>query len=125
MTRGEALAERWESFQRWRRDLVAEVVALPETLRQFREGVATFQVVGRRLADSSEALEQVNELYSLTFSDRVRQVTDATAALQRQLARARTARPPGSDLLEQAVEDFNRTVGALIELNPFLRPRRS
>jgi hypothetical protein len=125
MGRWQALADRWSALARWRHEVVAELATLPETLRQFREGVTSFQVVGRRLAAGTEALEQLNELYSLGLSDRVRQLTDATATLQRQLARARTARPPAADRLEQAVDDFNRTVAALLELNPFLRSRRS
>jgi hypothetical protein len=125
MAEWQTLGERLATLGQWRRDLVAELAALPETLRQFREGVASFQVVGKRLADGTEALEQFNELYSLGVGDRVRQLTDASSALQRQLARARAARPSGSDVLEQAVDDFNRTVAALVELNPFLRSRRS
>jgi hypothetical protein len=124
MGRWEAMREQWAALARWRDDVAGELTRLPETLSQFREGVANFQVVGQRLADSTEALEQLNDFYSAGVSDRVRQLSDATAALQRQLAKARTTRPPGADLLEQAVEDFNRTVASLIELNPFLRSRR-
>ncbi len=105
----EALQARWEALTRWREDVVSELARLPDTLRQFREGVANFQVVGKRLADSTEALEQLNDLYA------------AGTALQRQLAKAR---PPGADLVEQAVDDFNRTVASLLDRNPFLRSRR-
>src|SRR5579872_6775992 len=112
MGRWESVRERWASVTQWRDDVVGELARLPETLKQLREGVANFQVVGKRLADSTEALEQLNDLYT------------AGTALQRQLAKARNARPPGADLVEQAVDDFNRTVASLLELNPFLRSRR-
>jgi exonuclease VII small subunit len=125
MRRWESLRGTWQAAARWRDDVVAELAKLPDTLRQFRDGVTNFQVVAKRLADGTEALEQLTELYSAGVSDRVRQLSDAATTLQRQLGRAKTARPPGADRLEQAVEDFNRTVAALAELNPFLRSRRS
>lgn len=124
MGRWEAYQDRWAALTRWREDVVGELARLPDTLRQLREGVANFQVVGQRLAGSTEALEQLNDFYAAGVGDRVRQLTEATSVLQRQLTKARSARPPGADLLEQAVDDFNRTVASLLELNPFLRSRR-
>jgi hypothetical protein len=99
MDRWAAIQQRWETLTRWRGEVIDEFARLPETLRQFREGVANFQVVSERLAGGTEALEQLNDLYSAGVSDRVRQLT-------------------------QAVEDFNRTVASVLDLNPFLRSRR-
>jgi hypothetical protein len=124
VSRWETWPERWSELQRWRHELTGELRLLPETLRQLREGVASFQVVCRRLEASTDGLDRVKDLYASGIGDTVRQLGEATSALQRQLAGTRTGRPPGADLLESAVADFNRTVGALIELNPFLRSPR-
>ena len=111
---------------RWQRDLTAELVKLPETLRQFREGVANFNVVSQRLAQSTEGIERLNRIYSTGVDETVRRMTGAAAVLQKQLDTSTPGRPP-ADAVRSAIEDFNRSVSSLAELNPlwpFRRPRQ-
>jgi hypothetical protein len=116
------MRERWAELQRWRMELVDELAVLPETLRQFREGVAHFQLVGKRLADSTEGIERVNQLYGAGVADTTRRLAEATAHLREQLGSTKVGKPP-AQLMESAVEDFTRTVNAIADLNPFW-PRR-
>lgn len=111
-------SERWARFDAWRRELLDELVVLPETLRQLREGVANFQTVGRRLAETTEGIERMNQLYGSGVAETTRRLSEASAALDEQLRRT----PPGkaaADAIGNAVEDLNRTVAAMASLNPF------
>jgi methyl-accepting chemotaxis protein len=112
------VVEKWTRFDAWRRDVMAELVVLPETLRQFREGVASFQTVGRRLADTTEAMERMNQLYANGVAETTRRLGDASLALHEQMRKT----PPGkaaAEAVASAVEDLNRTVAAMASLNPF------
>jgi hypothetical protein len=96
---------------RWRRDLQTELVALPETLRQFREGVANFQTVTKRLVDATAGLEAL-----VVPTEALRQLEEMARALQHQAAHA-----PGADLIGSAVEEFSRALSAVVEHNPLFR----
>ena len=122
----ESLRGRRQELRRWQRDLSAELVKLPETLRQFREGVANFNVVSQRLAQSTEGIERLNRMYAAGVEETVQRMSGAAAALQKQLDGSGAAKLP-ADAVRSAIEDFNRTVSTLAELNPlwpFHRPRK-
>jgi hypothetical protein len=115
------LRERWESWLRWRARLGAELSSLPDTLRNFREGTANFQLVSERLARATERLEALSGLYDTAGAgEAVRRLEEAAAAMQRQRA-ALVANTPGLDLVGSAVDEFARAVASLAELNPFFR----
>ena len=123
MEGGGTARDRLEAFTRWRTELQAELVELPNTLRLLREGVADFSTVGRRLAKSTEAIEQVSNLYTGGLTEATRRIEDASASLRTELGDL-----PGGErtakVIEGAAEDFNRALAAIADLNPLWPKRR-
>jgi uncharacterized membrane protein YccC len=113
----EDLKARATKLEEWRTRLARELALLPDTLERLREGAVNFQVVGQRLARSSEALEEITHLYETTLRDSTRRSAEAMESLRQQVEKAaKTASP---ERLVQAAGDISRTIGALAELNPF------
>ena len=112
---------RLQRFGAWRRDLTDELVQLPATLRRLREGAANFELVGQRLAASSEALEEITRVYRSAVGDSTRRSAEMADQLRRQLD-SLAEQPP--DVVKAAVDEFQRGFDALTELNPFLGRRR-
>jgi uncharacterized protein with PIN domain len=107
-----------EGVEKWRRQLTAELEALPETLRLFREGVSNFQRITARLLDATEALEQVTALYVGGMDEAKSRLDDASRSLRAQLASIAND-PAGS--ATSAVEEFTKALSAMAELNPLWR----
>jgi hypothetical protein len=105
-----------EGIEKWRRQLIAELAALPETLRLFREGIDNFQRITKRLLDATESIEQFSRVYEGAMADSRRRIEEAGAALRDQLAAG-----PG-DPVRAAVGDVAKALAAMAELNP-LWPR--
>lgn len=118
--RTDEMRRRLAAFQEWRTDLTAELRVLPQTLADFREGVANFQTVSKRLVSGTEGIERLNDMYSTGVGDSVHRLGEAAAALQRQLDPIRSRAEPD---VRKAVEDLTHNLAALAELNPFW-PRR-
>lgn len=114
------LRARIERFESWRRDLTAELVRLPDTLRLLREGAANFEVVGQRLADTSEALEELTKVYRSTMGETTRRSAEIAEQLKGQLD-SLTGESP--DMVTAALDEMQRGFEALAELNP-LWPKR-
>ena len=123
MERSGSARDRLEAFTRWRTEVQAELVELPNTLRLLREGVADFSTVGRRLAKTTEAIEQVSNLYTGGLTEATRRLEDASASLRTELGDL-----PGGErtakVIEGAAEDFNRALAAIADLNPLWPKRR-
>jgi hypothetical protein len=101
-----------EGIEQWRRQLVAELASLPETLRLFREGIDNFQRITKRLLDASESIEQFTRLYAGAMADGRRRMEEAGNALREQM----TASP--ADPVRSAVSDVAKALSAMAELNP-------
>ena len=114
------LGQRIERFGAWRRDLTAELVRLPDTLRQLREGAANFEIVGQRLAESSEALEEITKVYRSTMGETTRRSAEVAEQLKEQLESLATESP---DMVTAALDEMQRGFETLAELNP-LWPKR-
>lgn len=99
-----------QGLDRWSRSLQQELIALPDTLRQFREGVSNFQTITRRLADATVALEAMTPTM-----ETLRQLEDTAKALQRTVSHA-----PGADLFGSAIEELSKRISAATEKNPFM-----
>lgn len=110
------LRARWAAFDQWRADLVAELRMLPQTLKEFREGVSNFKAVSGRLAASTEGIERLNEVYASSVGATMQRMSDAAAAVQHQLDPLRNRADPD---VRKAVEDLTHNLAALAELNPF------
>lgn len=97
----------------WVRDVGAEVAALPETLRAFREGVARFREVTERLETATEAIGRVNAHGENTgLYDAIRRLDATATALEREALAARE-RLPGRELVETAARDIQSALTAL------------
>ena len=117
VTRGGRLAERWSGFDSWRRRLTAELATLPDTLATFRRGANNFEVVSQRLAESSDALEQVTKVYEATLADSARRSADVATALRSQVDTIAAAGSPERTM--GALKEMQRLVGTFQQLNPF------
>jgi hypothetical protein len=107
------LRERLETFDSWRRQLAAELSALPQTLNQLREGVENFRRVTQRLVDSTTGIEQFNDMQSGALSEMRQRVDDANRAVREQLAAV-----PGGERLVGALEDLTDAMATIARLNP-------
>jgi hypothetical protein len=113
--------DRLERFETWRRDLTRELVELPESLRKIRHGAANFELVGERLADSSESLEEITQLYRSTISETTRRSAEAADALKTQIDQLVGQSP---ERVTSTLVEMQRTFDSLADLNPFW-PRRA
>lgn len=123
MPNWEGALNRISELDRWRADVTSEVAQLPATLRQLREAVADLSVVAKRLAESTEVIEQVNGLYRAGMAETGRRLEDASATLRRELRGAPQA-DAASKALESAAGELQRTFAAIAELNPLWPGRR-
>ena len=105
----------WDRLDGWRRELTTEMVALPSTLQQFREGVSNFQRITTRLLDATDTLEQFTKLYIGGLADTRRQVEEVNRVLKEQVA------SPASDLVLGAVSELTDVLASVARLNPLLR----
>lgn len=99
----------------WRRELLAELAELPDTLRRVRTGAGNFELVSRRLAASSESLEQITALYESTLADTTRRSADAAEALRKQIDSLVGQSP---ERVTSTLAEMQRTIEALAQLNP-------
>lgn len=114
------IGQRMERFEAWRRDLTSELLQLPATLRQFREGAANFEIVGQRLAESSEALEEITKVYRSTMGETTRRSAEVAEQLKQQLDSLAGESP---DMVTAALDEMQKGFETLAELNP-LWPKR-
>lgn len=99
----------------WRRQLTSEVIALPSTLQEFREGVSNFQRITTRLLDATDTLEQFTRLYMNGMTDTRRQVEEVNRMLREGVG------GPASDLVIGAVGELTDALSSMVRLNPLLR----
>jgi hypothetical protein len=105
----------FDRLDSWRRQLTSEVVALPSTLQEFREGVSNFQRITSRLLDATDALEQFTRLYMSGMADTRRQVEEVNRLLREGVG------SPASDLVIGAVGELTDALSSMVRLNPLLR----
>ena len=113
---------RLEAFGTWRRELTEELVRLPATLRQLREGATNFELVSKRLADSSEALEEITRVYRSTMGESTRRSAELAELMRSQLDGLSGESP---DVVTGALTEVQRGFEALAELNPFWVKRKA
>jgi hypothetical protein len=109
--------ERWvNNTETWRRALTAELIALPDTLALFREGVGNFQRITKQLLDATDAIEKVTSLYVSGMADVGHKMEEAAQAMRDQFASA-----GNSDRLSSAAEEVTKALSAMADLNPLWR----
>jgi hypothetical protein len=103
----------FRAVETWGRRLTSEVIGLPDTLTEFREGAENFRRVTQRLLDATAGLEQLNEFRGGVGEMRQR-VDEAARAMREQMGSA-----PGGERMADALGDLNSTLAAVARLNPF------
>jgi hypothetical protein len=108
------------AVETWGRHLTAEVVGLPRTLSELREGAENFRRVTQRLLDATAGLEQFNEVQA-GAGDLRQRVDEAARAVREQLGSV-----SGGERMATPLEDLGSTLSAMARLNPFWSagPRR-
>ncbi|HWD51504.1 MAG TPA: hypothetical protein VG412_03830 [Acidimicrobiales bacterium] len=102
-------------LESWRRQVTTELIALPSTLQEFREGVTNFQRITTRLLDATDTLEQFTRLYTTGVADTRRQVEEVNRVLREQVG------SPATDLVIGAVGELTDALSSMVRLNPLLR----
>jgi hypothetical protein len=102
-------------LESWRRQVTTELIALPTTLQEFREGVTNFQRITTRLLDATDTLEQFTGLYVNGVADTRRQVEEVNRVLREQVG------SPATDLVIGAVGELTDALSSMVRLNPLLR----
>ena len=102
-------------LESWRRQVTTELIALPTTLQEFREGVTNFQRITTRLLDATDTLEQFTGLYMNGVADTRRQVEEVNRVLREQVG------SPATDLVIGAVGELTDALSSMVRLNPLLR----
>jgi hypothetical protein len=105
----------FDRLDSWRRQLTTELVALPTTLQDFREGVNNFQRITTRLLDATDTLEQFTGMYVSGMADTRRQVEEVGRVLREGMG------SPASDLVIGAVGELTDALSSMVRLNPLLR----
>lgn len=105
----------FDRLDTWRRQVTSELVALPSTLQEFREGVTNFQRITTRLLDATDTLEQFTRLYMGGMADTRRQVEEVNRVLREQVG------SPATDLVIGAVGELTDALSSMVRLNPLLR----
>ena len=116
-----ALSDRIVGSQAWVVQLRDELGQLPETLKQFREGVANLKAVAERLETATAIIERTGETLDATgASDVIRQVDQASRTLEQQLraAREQSASLPGMALMEEASDQLRRNLADMVRMLP-------
>ncbi len=107
----------------WANRLATEVALLPDTLERLRDGATNFQLVGKRLAESSVALDEMTQLYTKTVGDYVRR-SAATADTVQSLLERVPKEALDVDRLSAAASEIRQTLGSFASLSPFWSERR-
>lgn len=105
--------DRFGAPQAWVVQLRDELALLPETLKQFREGVANLRAVAERLEAATVVVERAGEAMEASgMSDVVRQIDQASRVVEDQLraARQQSANLPGMALMEEASNQLRRNL---------------
>jgi hypothetical protein len=112
------LRARQQAVEQWSKRLSEELSTLPDTLVEFREGVANFRAVSERLERVTIALERIlahAEASGLT--EAVRRVDETALAVERQLSALRR-NAPGADLAGQALGNLQHAMENLAAFVP-------
>ncbi len=110
------------AIEAWGRRLTAELVGLPQTLSELREGAENLRRVTQRLLDATAGLEQFTVMQQASAGEIRQRVDDAARALREQLGSV-----PGGERMAGPLEDLNATLAAIARLSPTRPPgpRRS
>ena len=119
-------APRWrdklDKFSTWRAELTEEAVMLPQTLAELRSTIEDLRKVSSRLERATEGIEVLlDRAESSGVAPLARQLDAAATDLEGQMSAMRE-QMPGSDLMNQAVDDLKRTFDAFGSMIPKATP---
>ncbi len=93
-----------------------EVVALPNTMAEFRVGVEQLSKITKRLATATEGIELVEQhLEASGALDAAKVLNETVVGMERQVLRVQknAASIPGSQVVDGAVSDLQRGVSEI------------
>jgi hypothetical protein len=106
----------FRAVETWGRQLTTEVVGLPRTLSELREGAENFRRVTQRLLDATAGLEQFNDAQASAGNLRQR-IDEAARAVREQMGSS-----SGGERMGGPLEDLSSTLSAMARLSPFRPP---
>lgn len=113
--------DRYDRLQTWRAELTEEAAALPATLADLREAITDLRRIAARLEGATEGLEIVlRRAESSGIAPLARQLDAAATDVEDQL-RSLREQMPGGKLVNQAVDELQRTMDAFTSLLPHQR----
>ena len=115
---------RLDQFSTWRAELTEEAALLPMTLADLRATIEDLRTVSSRLERATEGIEMLlDRAESSGIAPLARQLDAAATDFETQMRSVRE-QMPGGDLMNQAVEDLQRTFDAFTSMIP-KPPRRT
>jgi hypothetical protein len=102
------------ALDEWRRQMTTELVLLPRTLRDLREGADNFKRVTQRLSDTTAAFDQVSDLQAGAWGEIRGRLEQANRMFREQVGSV-----PGGERVAGALDDLNESLSAVVRLNPF------
>lgn len=113
-----ARVDKWST---WRAEMTEEAARLPQTLAELREAIADLRRIAARLDGATEGLEMLlRRAESSGVAPLARQLDAAATEVEAQLREFRE-QMPGGQLVNQAVDELQRTIESFSSLLP--RPR--
>jgi hypothetical protein len=106
----------FRAVESWGRQLTAEVVGLPKTMSELREGAENFRRVTQRMLDATAGLEQFNDVQA-SAGDLRQRVDKAARAVREQMGSV-----PGGERVGGPLEDLNSTLAAMARLSSLWPP---
>lgn len=115
--------DKLDRFSTWRAELTEEAVMLPQTLADLRATIDDLRKVSSRLERATEGIEVLlQRAESSGVAPLARQLDAAATEMEGQM-RAMRDQMPGGQIMNQAVDELQRTMDAFTSLLP--KPKRS
>lgn len=116
------LRDRLDRMNQWRVDLTEEARVLPQTMADLRKVIADLKRVSERLERATEGIEMLlDRAESSGLAPMARQLNAAAGEMESQLRELRS-QVPGGNLMDQAVDELQRTFEAFTGLIPKPKP---
>ena len=115
---GPGWKDKIDRFSVWRNELTEEAAMLPQTLADLRTTIQDLRKVSARLETATKGLEAIVKVAHTTGIAPAARQLDAVASEVEAQVRTITENVPGGGLVDKAVTDLQKTLGAFTSLLP-------